>query len=88
MVALLLRNGARPSKPEGWMVEPLDVSIKIALGGYSLISSKPRIPWETVRQNQKKIIPLLMEVHAPTNYDPEIISAILTDNLDLIKKQQ
>lgn len=88
MVALLLKNGAKLSMPEEWMLDPLDVSIKIALGEYIIMSSEPRIPWETVRQNQKKIIPLLMEANASSNYDPEIISAILTDNLDLIKNSE
>lgn len=87
MVALLLNNGARPARVNDEMKHPLDVSIAIALGETFIASAKPRIPWDTVRQNQKQIIPLLLDLNAQTTYAPEIVIAILTGKVDSIKKR-
>lgn len=86
MVAMLLEKGAHVEKPLDYLKQPLDSSISIALGREGTFSSAPRVPWKTVRENQKYIIPLLMKANAPYKQYPEIIPAILSGNLELVKK--
>ncbi|MFA6065827.1 MAG: ankyrin repeat domain-containing protein [Candidatus Babeliaceae bacterium] len=81
IVALLLSKGVRVEKNPEWSKLPLDHSADIALG----FDSITRKDWETIRQNQRKIIPLLMAGHAPTKHS-EITLAILTGDLNLVKK--
>jgi hypothetical protein len=85
MVALLLRNGATVEKKHTYEWSPLTYAISIAFGRYELMMAHPRVPWKTVRLNQRYIIPLLVAKGAQSDYH-QIFSALLSDDMDAIQK--
>lgn len=86
MVAFLLSKGAKPTAPGLYLESPLDASLAIALHDHSIMSARPRIPWNEVRSNQKKIIPQLVQAHACSGRYPEILRALVSDDMHLVKK--
>jgi ankyrin repeat protein len=82
MVALLLSSGADPLlKPYSHEAIPLDQSITYALGYHLVDDDQKQLK---VQQDQKYIIPLLMSANKGSSY-PEIIPAVLTGNMALVK---
>mgnify|MGYP003042688474 CR=1 FL=1 len=66
MVSFLIDHGASTDKIDSWRFFPLDLSIAIEGGRYSISSSAPRTPWATVRKKQREIIPILVKANAPS----------------------
>lgn len=78
MVKLLLEKGANATNEAKGQRTILDIATGIAMGSVGPAS-------KIVRDNQKKIIPLLLEANAPSKYPP-VIPALLSGNLERVKQ--